>query len=239
MEPKENNCFTYSYSVYCHSLPSNIIGAYGEWFKQHLDLGWDGYFITIMFDNISGSIETKIQVMKKDIYKVYGKVATRTVRNPRSGSRTHLLPKAIFVPDVPAYKQSECDLRDVSVNDGIHFHGVMVVNNKARFKEPLHLFMTDPRFYVGTKICRIHVEPITSEVVFVTDYAGKAIKRERFPIDDVLVLPMAASELPTRHCSQARDEHTRGIKDIQSSMNVSDEVADFIYRSSRKVTRSF
>jgi len=192
MEPKENNGFTHGYSVHCHSLPSNIIGAYGEWFKQHLDLGWDGYFITIMFHNIIGSIETRVQVMKKEIYKLYGRVATRTVRNPRSGSRVHLLPKAIFVPDVPAYKQSKYNLRDVTVNDGIHFHGVMVVNKQARFKEPLHLFMTDPRFYVGTKICRVHVEPITSEVVFVTDYAGKAIKRERFPIDDVLVLPMTA-----------------------------------------------
>jgi hypothetical protein len=216
-----------------------MIAAYGDWFKQHLDLGWDGYFITIMFDNIIGSIGTRVQVMKKEIYKLYGRVATRAVRKPRSGKWAPLLPKAIFVPDVPAYKQSRYKLRDVTVNDGIHFHGVMVVNKQARFKEPLHLFMTDPRLYVGTKICRIHVEPITSKVVFVTDYAGKAIKRERFPIDDVLVLPMTTSELPTRHCSQARDEHTRGIKDIQSSMNVSDEVAELIYHSSRKVTRSF
>jgi hypothetical protein len=177
--------------------------------------------------------------MKKDICKVYGRVATRAVQNPRSGNRTHLLPKAIFVPDVPAYKQSRYNLRDVTVNDGIHFHGVMVASKKGRFKEPLHLFMTDPRFYVGTKICRVHVEPITSEVVFVTDYAGKAIKRERFPIDDVLVLPMTASELPARHCFQAHDEHTRAIKDIQSSMNVSEEVAELIYLNSRKLTRSF
>ena len=153
-----------------------------------------------------------------------------------SGLHRNLLPKAIFVPDVPAYKQSRYTLRDVTVNDGIHFHGVMVVNKQARFKEPLHLFMTDPRFYVGTKICRIHVEPITSKVVFATDYAGKAIKRERFPIDDVLVLPMTASELPTRHCSQAQDEHTKAIKDIQSSMNVSEEVAEFLDHNPRKVT---
>jgi hypothetical protein len=174
MEPNNINGFTSSYSVYPHSFLCEIIEAYGEWFKQHLDLGWDGYFITIMFHNIIGKREAKIHVMKKEISKLYGRVATRAVRKPRSGKRTHLLPKAIFVPDVPAYKQSKYNLKDVTVNDGIHFHGVMVASKNARFKEPLHLFMTDPRFYVGTRICRIHVEPITSKVIFVTDYAGKA-----------------------------------------------------------------
>jgi hypothetical protein len=225
--------------VCSHSLLCEIIEAYGEWFKQALDHGWDGYFITIMFHNISGKQEAKIHLMKKEICKVYGRVATRALRNPRSGNRSYVLPKAIFVPDVPAYKQGRYNLRDVTVNDGTHFHGVMVVSKQARFKEPLHLFMTDPRFYIGTKICRIHVEPITSKVVFVTDYAGKAIKRERFPIDVVLVLPMTASELPTRYCFQAHDKHRRAIKDIQSSMNVSEEVAELIYHSSHKVTRTF
>ena len=124
----------------------------------------------------------------------------------------------------------------MTVNEGIHFHGVMVASKKARFKKPCHLLLTDPRLYVGTKICRIHVEPITSKVVSVTDYAGTAIKRERLPVDHVLVLPMTASELPTRHCSQAQDEHTKAIKDIQSSMNVSEEVAEFLDHNPRKVT---
>jgi hypothetical protein len=236
MEQKENKGFTYGYYMYSHSVLCKIIEAYGEWFKQHLDLEWDGYFITIMFHNIVGKREAKIQVMKKEIYKLYGRVATRAVRKPRSGNRAHLLPKAIFVPDVPAYKQSRYTLRDVTVNEGIYFHGVMVASKKARFKKPCHLLMIDPRLYVGTKICRIHVEPITSKVVSVTDYAGTAIKRERLPVDHVLVLPMTASELPTRHCSQAQDEHTKAIKDIQSSMNVSEEVAEFLDHNPRKVT---
>ena len=216
--------------LYFDCLPTEIIHEYGQWFQRHLDLGWDGYFITIMYHNIPGSMKSKIQVMHKEIYKLYGKVATRAVRKPRSDRWAHLLPKASFFPDVPAYKKSEYKLKDVSVNDGIHFHGIMVLATKqARLKEPLHLFLTNPTHYVGSKICRIHVEPIISKAALVTDYGGKAIKRTRFPLDNILVLPMTASELPNKRCSHPQDDHARAIKTIQSSMNVSDEVAESIY----------
>ena len=49
-----------SYSSTPKSLPTEIVQAYGGWIQQHLNLGWDGYLVTFMFRNISGSNEVKI-----------------------------------------------------------------------------------------------------------------------------------------------------------------------------------
>jgi hypothetical protein len=65
----------------------------------------------------------------------------------------------------------------------------------------------------------------------VTDYGGKAIKRRRFSTDHVLVLPRTVSELPAKTVDQPENEETKAIKDIQSSMNVSEVVAESIYLS--------
>jgi hypothetical protein len=185
-----------------------------------------------MFRNISGLEDRKIEQMHREICRVYQKLATRAVRKPRSENWVHLLPKGIFFPDVPGYKKSEFKVGEVSVNDGIHVHGVMVVPKETRLKERLDLhFLRKQKLYVRGKIHRIYVEPITSRAAFVTDYGGKAIKRRRFSTDHVLVLPRTVAELPAKTFDQPENEEARAIKDIQSSMNVSEVVAESIYLS--------
>jgi hypothetical protein len=185
-----------------------------------------------MFRNISGSNEFKIQQMHKEITKFYEKLATRAVRKPRSAKWVHLLPKGIFFPDVPGYWSSAYSIPQVSINDGIHFHGIMVATQEARLKEPLHLHLGRKRkLYVSGKIYRIDAEPITSRAEFVTDYGGKAIKRRRFSNDHVLLLPRTVAELPPKKCGEFEDQEAKRIKDIQSSTNVSEAVAQCIYQT--------
>jgi hypothetical protein len=220
------------------SLPTEIVQAYGGWIQEHLNLGWDGYLVTFMFRNISGSNEFKIQQMHKEITRFYERLATRVVRKPRSEKWGHLLPKGIFFPDVPGYGSSVYSIPEVSINDGIHFHGIMVANQEARLKEPLHLHLARKRkLYVGGKIYRIDAEPITSRPEFVTDYGGKAIKRRRFLNDHVLLLPRTVAELPAKKCGQVEDQEAKAIKDIQSLMNVSDAVARAMYQTQKSHKR--
>jgi hypothetical protein len=97
---------------------------------------------------------------------------------------------------------------------------------------PLHLHLGRKRkLYVTGKIYRIDAEPITSQAAFVTDYGGKAIKRRRFSNDHVLLLPRTVAELPAKKYDQAENVEAKGIKDIQSSMNVSEAVARSIYQA--------
>ena len=42
-----------------------------------------------------------------------------------------------FVPDLPVYKKSKQDLRDVFINDGLHMHGIGVANRLGRISESL------------------------------------------------------------------------------------------------------
>jgi hypothetical protein len=228
--------FRSSYSSTPKSLPTEIVQAYGSWIQQHVDLGWDAYFITFMFENISGSSEVKVQQMQEEITKFYEKLATRAVRKPRSEKWVHLLPKGVFFPDVPGYKKSFSHIKDISINDGIHFHGIMVATPECRLKEPLHLhLMRKRKLYTGGKLYRIDAEPITSDAPFVTDYGGKAVKRRRFSNDHVLLLPRTVAELPAKTCNQGENVEVRAIKDIQSSMNVSEVVARSIYQGQNHI----
>jgi hypothetical protein len=230
--PISNN----SHSFTGYSLPTEIVQAYGGWIQEHLELGWNGYLVTFMFRNISGSNEVRIQQMHREIIEFYQKLVTRAVRKPRSEKWVHLLPKGIFFPDVPGYRSSAYSIPEVSINDGIHFHGIMVATQEARLKEPLHLHLLRKRkLYVGHNIYRIDAQRITSQAAFVTDYGGKAIKRRRFSTDHVLLLPKTLSELPAKKCTQAENLEAKAIKDIQSSMNVSDVVAQSIYHTRNHV----
>jgi hypothetical protein len=48
--------------------------------------------------------------------------------------------KGIFFPDVPGFRKTKCKVAEVSVNDGIHVHGVMVVPKETRTDK--HIYTT-------------------------------------------------------------------------------------------------
>jgi hypothetical protein len=201
------------------TLPTEIVQAYGTLIRKYVDdLGWDGYRVTFMFRNISRSEDRKIEQMHREICRAYQKLATRAVRKPRSEKWAHLLPKGIFFPDVPGYKKSEFKVGEVSVNDGIHMHGVMVVPKQTRLKERLDLhFLRKRKLYVGGKIYRIYAEPITSRAAFVTDYGGKATNEDAFRLITFSFfreqlrnyLPKLLSSVKTRMQKQSKTSNLR------------------------------
>jgi hypothetical protein len=215
------------------ALPEEIVEAYGSLCCQIANRGWDGFFMTIMFHHIPGPRGTKIRQMHEEISTIYGKLANRVVRKPTSENWAHLLPKGVFFPDVPGYRKTSEKLSDVSVNDGVHMHGIVFAIETPRFKQSLDQhFRENEQLYVNGNIHRIHVEPITDREKFVADYAGKAIKRKRFSNDDILILPKALSELSKSNTlSQTMSREQRAVKDIQSRHNVSDEIALYMYRT--------
>ncbi len=206
----------------CHR--DDIIDAFGKWIKQDVKTGWDAYLFTFMFNQLFGSREAKVQQMHDEITGLYRKLVTRAVRKPTSPKFAHLLPKGVFFPDGPAYKRKKQPLSDVSVNDGLHMHGVVVATRESRLKEGLDEHFREHRaMYETSKMYRIHVQLIDQRVVNTTDYAGKALKKPRFSTDDVLILPRSIDELSQQNC--LIDHDTRKLRDIQSRFNVSDELA--------------
>src|ERR1700683_3943644 len=119
-----------AYSPYSNNSPlsnsTSIIQAYGQWIIDNIDDGWDAYFFTFEFNQLAGPAQERLRLMKEYLHRWYGRLVTRTVRNPRSANSIDLLPKALLVPDYPVPKRLKKTLRQVSINDGVHWHGLVL-----------------------------------------------------------------------------------------------------------------
>ena len=216
------------------TLPTEIVQAYGQWIQEHVDMGWDPYWFTFMFDHLPGSMDAKLQQMHQEIIGMYGKLATRFVRRPQSAKRAHLLPRGVFFPDVPAFKSDKSPQKNSSVNSGLHMHGIVLASKEGRLKDSLDEHVHEHRpLYQTNKMYRIYVEPIRDNSAYVTDYGGKAIKNGRFSPDDILILPKTVNEL--RGQNAALDADAWSIRDIQSRFNVSDELARELAAGKRRI----
>jgi hypothetical protein len=200
-----------------------------KWTEEFFRPEWEAYFLTFLFHHIPGPAPEKIRQMQEELSRFYGKLASWTVRKPKSPICAHLLPRAVFFPDGPCYKWKKQTVRDVSINDGLHYHGLVLVPAKSRLKVPFLQHLRDKkRAYGRGCILTTHAEPIWNQERFVADYAGKAVKRERVSYDDVLVLPRTGAELAQNIVGLSGPD--REIKDIMSTHNVSIETARDLYR---------
>jgi hypothetical protein len=201
-----------------------IIGGFGTWVQEHINRGWDGYLFTFMFNQLRGTQDSQRAQMHAEITAVYRKLVTRVVRKPNSPKKLDLLPRGVFFPDRPVARKQQHRLRDVSVNDGFHMHGVLVSPSTSRLKVGLHQhFREHPSLYQTPKLYRIDVRPITHSPDHVTEYAGKALRSWQFTVDDVLILPESVGERARQ--APLTSAEARRIRDIQSRFNVSDDVA--------------
>ena len=92
---------------------SDLLAAYGNWVADWVQRGWDAYLVTVMFHNLAGSRNHQITQMHQEVTKLFSKLITRMVGKPRSPAWIPLLPKGIFVPDLPVVKRIKTPLRDV------------------------------------------------------------------------------------------------------------------------------
>lgn len=176
--------------------------------KQVTGDGWNAYLMSFMFHPLPGSTQAKLQCMKDSVYRFYATFLTRVVRKPKSVFHAGDRPLLFAAPDYPVPKRKKQSPSDFAINDGLHFHGIMVVPLRSRLKEDLigHLqsrFLT----YVKSPLKRIETVLIEDKIGFVTDYAFKSVKRNRFSVDDVIVLPKSRKELGPN--SELKEEMVR------------------------------
>jgi hypothetical protein len=170
--------------------------------------------------------------MHEEITIFYRKLITHVEREPRLNKNADKLPRGVFFPDVPAHTRQKQRLRAVTVNDGLHMHGVVVIPKKSRLKVSLgeHVLENYEKYW-SHKMYRIDVVPMDARIVYTTDYAGKALKTPRFDQDDILILPKTTGELGSgRRVAMFR---ARKIRNIQARYNVSDEVARYMASNRR------
>ena len=184
------------FSKSLHQIKQQIIG-YTTLVKQYLDLGWEGYLTTMMFNHLSGNDRQKNHQMQVSMEGIYASFLTRIIRNPRKSSSAK--PILICCPDRPTRKNKKIKLSEVITNDGLHYHGVLIVPLQSRLKIPVHQhFSENHNYYLRDGILRrIDVRPfINDDVSTVVDYALKGLKTGRLPDDEnLLILPKTHLEM--------------------------------------------
>jgi hypothetical protein len=185
-------------TFYNNHQVQRLLQAYGNWVHDYMAYGFHGYLLTFMFSQIPGSDTSRMLEMKKHLGWFYGRLAKASVPKASSPEWSDFLPKAVLAPDLPVPKHSKVRLRDVTINDGLHWHGLMVVNPLAL---KLHLILDDhikanlKKYLVGS-IRQIDVKPITHEPEYITEYGLKSLKN-RFSMDEIVIFPRTVSELPS------------------------------------------
>jgi hypothetical protein len=187
-------------TLYNNYRIQQLLQAYGQWVHDHMAYGWHGFFLSFMFFQIPGSDVSRMEEMNKHLGWFYGRLAKASVPKASSPKWSPFLPKTIFAPDLPVPKHSKIRLRDVTINNGLHWHGLVMVNPLAP-KLPGNLdvhIKDDWKKYLVGSIRTIGVEPITHRPEYVTGYGMKELKRSTFSEDDILIFPRTVSELPTK-----------------------------------------
>jgi hypothetical protein len=102
----------------------------------------------------------------------------------------------IAAPDGRVCKHKKQQLSDVTINDGVHMHGILVVPWHSRLKERVEThFKTHSKIYVQNNLLRLNIQPIQSNPENVVDYAMKALKTGTFGCDDIIIFPKADGEI--------------------------------------------
>jgi hypothetical protein len=175
------------------------IRGYGDMVKQKLAEGWQGSFMTFMFNPLPGGIRQMNNQMQKQIENTYASFITRLHRRPHSGV-TH--PILISCPDWQVRKHKRKSKFEVTINDGLHNHGILLVPpGSSRLKVSIQQhFKDNESYYLRDQILkRIDVEPITHNVDHLTDYALKGLKANRLPgHETLLILPKTDLEISVR-----------------------------------------
>ena len=179
-----------TYSNWVHEILNNV-------WNEKL---WNGFQVTFMFNHIPGTFERKCEVMEDEIDRVYRTLVPQVERFPRSAAGSKRLPILIAFPDYPRKKLDGSSHLDVTINDGLHFHGVVLVHTESRLKIGLNIHMREHwKRYIreGDALRWIYIQPIDEpSAKTAVGYGFKALEWRIPETDRIFIRPRAVNELP-------------------------------------------
>jgi hypothetical protein len=195
-----------------------------QWMHRLMSEGWTLYYVNFMFGPLSGPPPVIIQQMKRAITKFYGRFSLEFVRDGRAASAQGRMPVIWLFPDLPVFKYLKQSLRQVTLNGGYHYNGPMLIPPVSRFNEcPIKHMKDHHDRYARYGIERVNVVP-GYYVPGLASYSTKTIANGGADDVDIIVFPRSVDLLAIK-TKPHFDPRQRLLKDIQSSLNVSDDVA--------------
>jgi hypothetical protein len=156
--------------------------------------------MTVMFNQLHGNDRTKNSQMQIAVGGLYASLLTRITRKPRQSYEIH--PKLIACPDWPVHKHDKMQLSEITTNDGMHYHGVLLTPPVSRLRIPVAQHFTENTdvYLCDPVLARLDVRPFNpSDVQDVVDYALKGLKTNRLPDEEtLLILPKTHLEIQRR-----------------------------------------
>ena len=179
------------------NIESRTADAWGDYIEARLDEGWHPFLLTFMFEQLPGSQAAKMAQMAHFLERAYALFVMRVVRKPKTAQSRGVAPIWLCAPDLPVYKQTgKHSLRDVVVNDGLHYHVILLLPPWSRLWDVvMHFEELRPTYRKRAALDRVDVEPIVNRHRYVAGYGWKSILKGRFDVGDGFVLPRALTEL--------------------------------------------
>jgi hypothetical protein len=179
------------------------ISGFDTMILKLLNVRWRGYFVNFMFKHISGKDAHRKHEMQDEVMRVYATLLSRVVRRPQSAKSQPFLPMFLGCPDFPVYKLEKELLRNVQVNGGLHFNGILLLPPKKYCRRDSdlrtyglirHFHDHQSSYYRDDRpLDRLHATRITEGSM--ADYAFKALKHGKITSNDLLILPRSVTEL--------------------------------------------
>jgi hypothetical protein len=114
-----------------------LVDEWGIYVDEKMEKGWKAYLVTFTFNRFPGKEDAIIRQMSREIERFYASLAKRAVRKPRSINWQHLLPILIGQPDFAGSRHGNRSSQDLIVNDGLHFHAIVLIAQGSRLREGL------------------------------------------------------------------------------------------------------
>ncbi|TNC09068.1 hypothetical protein FF100_27585 [Methylobacterium terricola] len=175
---------------------TTLVHAYSDMLIMKMGEGYTPYILSLLYKPLRGPREWVLGEMKQGITEAYKTLLLRVARKPRSPAHRNRLPEWVLVPDWPVPKGAKASLREVTLNNGLHYQGLALIPPRSRLREGLDAhFATHQALYTRGAVARIHAEPITQTPRRAAFYLFKSLQRRRADFDSVIILPRAISEL--------------------------------------------
>jgi hypothetical protein len=179
-----------------------LINGFNSMIIDRVQAGWQPYFLTYVFRHISGGASKRKRIMTDEVCRVYSQLITRIIRNPNAPSYQQLLPYLMASPDLPVPKSGvKVRVRELTINGGLHFHGVLVLPPEDRCRLGRHLLAHlhgKESLYCPPDLPLLRIDARPSNTPMLADYTLKQIKRGNVAYDDILILPRTLDEVRSK-----------------------------------------
>lgn len=120
----------------------DIIREYEVLVRRFLDVGWDGYIVTIDFNELSGAEETQVTQMRQTMGELYTALSESLVGTTRPKDKSAgYLPIGVFFPHLSrskCYQAEKAGMGTGSASAELHMRGIVIANRWRRIRSALN-----------------------------------------------------------------------------------------------------